>query len=102
MKLHLHVSHDDSRKLVALTNTYRDACNAVSQYIFDHGFVLNSVSLSNILYYNLRTAFGLKSQMVQKGVIHKDSGIAVDSTHILANTVKKVPERMMAMLAKRI
>lgn len=44
----------------------------------------------------------LTRQMIDKGVIKKDSGLAVDSTHILANTVKKVPERIMAKLAKNI
>ena len=41
-------------------------------------------------------------QMIKKGIIKEESGIIVDSTHILANTIKKVPERLMEHLAKNI
>ena len=34
-------------------------------------------------------------QMIERGVIKKESGIVVDSTHIHANTIRKVPERLM-------
>jgi transposase len=40
-------------------------------------------------------------QCVENGVI-KSGSISVDATHIEANTVKKVPERIMKHLAKRI
>lgn len=40
-------------------------------------------------------------QCVDKGII-KGQGISVDSTHTEANTTKKVPERIMKHLAKRI
>ncbi len=41
-------------------------------------------------------------QMVEKGIIKGDSGIIIDSTHINANTTKKVPERLMEHMAKKI
>lgn len=41
-------------------------------------------------------------QCVEKGVISKENGISIDTTHILANTTKKVPERIMKHLAKKI
>lgn len=41
-------------------------------------------------------------QCIKKGIIKSDNGIAVDTTHIEANTVKKVPERIMKHLAKKI
>jgi transposase len=41
-------------------------------------------------------------QMIEKGIIKKDSGIVVDSTHIHANTIRKVPERLMKHMAKNI
>lgn len=41
-------------------------------------------------------------QMIEKGVIKKESGILVDSTHIHANTIRKVPERLMEHMAKNI
>lgn len=44
---------------------YRDACNHVSQYIFNHDFVLKQSELQSVLYHELREQFGLKSQMTQ-------------------------------------
>ena len=41
-------------------------------------------------------------QMIEKGIIKKESGIIIDSTHITANTKRKVPERLMKQLAKNI
>lgn len=41
-------------------------------------------------------------QMLEKGIIKNKSGIVIDSTHILANTVRKVPERLMEHMAKNI
>ena len=40
-------------------------------------------------------------QCVEKGII-KGDGLSIDSTHTVANTTKKVPERMMKHMAKRI
>ena len=68
MKLHIHLSEDEIRSVKALTEQYRLACNFVSQYIFDHGFLLNSVSLSNKLYQTIRCEFGLKSQLTQSAI----------------------------------
>ena len=41
-------------------------------------------------------------QCIEKGIISADDGLAIDTTHILANTTKKVPERLMKYLAKNI
>ena len=41
-------------------------------------------------------------QCVVSGIIPADNGISVDTTHILANTTRAVPERMMKQLAKKI
>lgn len=40
-------------------------------------------------------------QCVDKGII-KDTGLSIDATHTEANTTKKVPERIMKHLAKKI
>ena len=40
-------------------------------------------------------------QCVEKGIIKGDS-VSIDTTHTEANTIKKVPERIMKHLAKRI
>ena len=41
-------------------------------------------------------------QMLERGIIKKESGIIIDSTHIHANTIRKVPERLMEHMAKNI
>jgi len=41
-------------------------------------------------------------QCVEKGIIQNSNGIVIDTTHIEANTIKKVPERIMKQLAKNI
>lgn len=41
-------------------------------------------------------------QCVENGIIKSNNGIAIDTTHIEANTIKKVPERIMKHLAKNI
>lgn len=44
----------------------------------------------------------LVKQCIEKGIIEPEDGISIDSMHIEANTVKKVPERIMKHLARRI
>ena len=41
-------------------------------------------------------------QCVEKGIIQSRNGIVIDTTHIEANTMKKVPERIMKQLARNI
>lgn len=41
-------------------------------------------------------------QCVEKGIIQSRNGIVIDTTHIEANTMKKVPERIMKQLARKI
>lgn len=41
-------------------------------------------------------------QSVERGIIKSDNGASIDTTHILANTRKAVPERIMKQLAKKI
>jgi transposase len=41
-------------------------------------------------------------QCVEKGIIESKNGIVIDTTHIEANTMKKVPERIMKQLARNI
>ena len=44
----------------------------------------------------------LVRQMIEKGIIEKESDIVIDSTHILANTERKGPERLMEQMARNI
>lgn len=54
---------NESLLLNNMLTQYADACNFVSQYVFDNGFELNSNKLSNKLYHDVRTNFNLKSQL---------------------------------------
>ena len=65
MKLHIHPSIQDVTALTDVTEAYRQGCNFVSEYIFNNGFPMNSAKLSDILYYDIRDRFNLKSQLTQ-------------------------------------
>ena len=65
LKLHFVPDDSDIESLITLTSKYRDACNYVSQYVFDNGFNLNQSVLHNNLYHSIRESFGLKSQATQ-------------------------------------
>lgn len=58
-------SEDDRKSAYDTLIAYRDACNYVSQYIFNYDFVLRQSDLQKALYHELRNRFGLKSQMTQ-------------------------------------
>ncbi|AZA21286.1 MAG: transposase [Lactobacillus helveticus] len=61
----------DDETAQAFLNTmckYRDACNFISQYIFEHAFELKQSKLNKALYHDLRDKFELKSQMAQSAI----------------------------------
>lgn len=60
--------NDDIPKMVASQDAFRRGCNFVSEYMFNNGFPMNSVTLIKQLYNELRSRFGLKSQMAQSCV----------------------------------
>ena len=63
-KIQLIVPSDYYELLINTANTYRNACNFVSEYVFKtHN--LKQFSLNLELYYELREKFGLGSQMTQ-------------------------------------
>ena len=62
IKLHIHTDEAADLAFQELTRQYADACPAVSQYVFDHGFLMNSLKLQDLLYHSIREEFGLKSQ----------------------------------------
>lgn len=62
VKLKLHNSAD-AIDLQNLMNAFRDGCNYVSNYIFDHEFVLNKNEIQKAIYYDLRSTYHLKSQL---------------------------------------
>lgn len=59
------IATDEDRALLDRTmDTYREACNYASDYVF-RTHDLNQASLNKALYKDLRSRFGLKSQMAQ-------------------------------------
>lgn len=55
----------DAQAMTQTLDDYRQACQYVSDYVFDHDFPMNTVELNKILYQDLRANFNLKSQMAQ-------------------------------------
>lgn len=66
-KLKLQSSLDES-VLTKSLEQYRRACNAVSQYMFDHSFEMAQAKLNKELYRQLRNDYGLKAQMAQSAI----------------------------------
>ncbi|MDY4727524.1 MAG: transposase [Megasphaera elsdenii] len=64
----MHVTPEQEVLLRQMTEQYRQACNFVSQYIFDNQFDLTYQSLNKKLYSDLRVLFGLKSQLAQSSI----------------------------------
>ena len=65
IKLRINVSPEQELLLQQMTEQYRQACNFVSEHIFDNQFNLAYQSLNKELYSDLRDYFGLKSQLAQ-------------------------------------
>jgi IS605 OrfB family transposase len=62
-KLKLNTTPGHFAQLRAIQLAYRDACNFVSQYAFEHGKMSNKVKLQDGTYDDIRTRFHLPSQM---------------------------------------
>lgn len=48
-----------------LTKQFSDACNYVSEWIFNHNFNLNQNQINKEIYYQIRKQFKLKAQLTQ-------------------------------------
>ena len=48
-----------------LSKQFRDACNFVSAWIFDHNFEMNQAVINREIYYQIRHDFKLKAQLTQ-------------------------------------
>ena len=68
LKLKLNTDDASGQAFADTAYQYMLACDDISQYIFDHDFVVNSVVLSKELYSHLRESFRLKSQMAQSAI----------------------------------
>lgn len=58
----------DAAKFHQTMEQYRQGCNFVSAYLFNHDFVMSQAKLNATLYQPLRHQFGLKSQMAQSAI----------------------------------
>ena len=63
LKLRLYTDYKPDAAFKELTSRYAEACTYVSQYVFDHGFILNFMKLQEAMYSIIRDRFGLKAQM---------------------------------------
>ena len=68
IKLRIHVTSEQETMFRQMTEQYRQACNFVSQYIFDNQFNLAYQGLNGELYSELRSRFCLKSQLAQSSI----------------------------------
>ena len=68
IKLRIHVTPEQEILFRQMTEQYRQACNFVSQYIFNNQFCLAYQSLNKELYSDLRENYGLKSQLAQSSI----------------------------------
>lgn len=64
-KLKLEVSEEEKQKLRQVSETYKEACNFVSNWIFKNKFQMNFVKVHEALYRGIRTRFKLNSQLAQ-------------------------------------
>ena len=68
IKLRINISPEQELLLQQMTEQYRQACNFVSEHIFDNQFNLTYQSLNKELYSDLRDYFWLKSQLAQSAI----------------------------------
>ena len=66
IKAHIKVaSSENAKSLIDSMEAYRQGCNFVSEYIFEHDFELGQAKLNKAVYSDLRQKFNLRSQMAQ-------------------------------------
>ena len=58
----------DEFALTKSLEQYRQACNEVSRYMFEHNFEMAQTKLNKALYHQLRNQYGLKAQMAQSAI----------------------------------
>lgn len=64
VKLKLLTTAQQNEQLMQVVIEYRDVCQYVSEWIFEHDFVLNFMTLQKEIYHEIRDKFQLNSQMV--------------------------------------
>ena len=65
-KVRLYPTNEQAQEFMNITNLYRDVCNVVSQWVFDHHFEVGRNDFNHQLYHDLRKRYpSLNSAMVQ-------------------------------------
>ncbi|MFD1392096.1 RNA-guided endonuclease TnpB family protein [Lacticaseibacillus jixianensis] len=70
LKLRILLAAEEAQLLQETMRQFAVGCQLVSQYLFDHGFVLDQNVLHEALYHRLRADIGLKAQMAQSAIRH--------------------------------
>ena len=70
IKLRIHATSEQEFLFRQMTEQYRQACNFVSQYIFDNRFNMAYQSLNRELYRDLRSQF--RSEIAAGPVFYQD------------------------------
>jgi len=65
IKLRLYSDTNQAAQFLAMSQEYQQLANIVSQWIFDHGFLLSWLKINHQLYKIFRQESPLNSQMVQ-------------------------------------
>lgn len=68
IKLKIFPSQEQIIPFRELMEQYRQVCNYVSEYIYNHDFELNFYKLNDILYNDIRDRFGLKAQFTESAI----------------------------------
>lgn len=58
----------DAKALALSMEQYRQACNEISLFMFEHNFEMSQAKLNRALYHLLRVNYGLKAQMAQSAI----------------------------------
>lgn len=65
-KVRLYPTNEQAQEFTNIANLYRDVCNVVSQWVFDHHFEVGRNDFNHQLYHDLRKMYpSLNSAMVQ-------------------------------------
>lgn len=83
IKLHLNVTQEQEILFRQMTEQYRQACNFVSQHIFNNNFDLAYHNLNKRLYSDLRNLFNLKSQLAQSAIRTTITNYKIVKTQLL-------------------
>lgn len=65
IKIRLYPDSESARAFQEMMEAYRDACNAMSEYMFSKDVHMGKLILNTAMYHHVREVYRLKSQMAQ-------------------------------------